>query len=100
MVLSDKSIKEQLENGRIIIEPVDYSDIQPASVDLHLDSKFLVFTNSRQPYIDVKQSLDGLTELVEIDNESPFMLHPGEFVLGSTTENIELPDDLVARLEG
>ena len=61
MVLSDKSIKEQLENGRIIIEPVDYSDIQPASVDLHLDSKFLVFTNSRQPYIDVKQSLDGLT---------------------------------------
>jgi len=100
MVLSDKSIKEQLENGRIIIDPVDHSDIQPASVDLHLDSKFLVFTNSRQPYIDVKQSLDGLTELVEIDNDSPFMLHPGEFVLGSTTENIELPDDLVAGLEG
>ena len=93
MVLSDKSIKEQLQNGRIIIEPVDYADIQPASVDLHLDSKFLVFTNSRQPYIDVKKSLDGL-------NESPFMLRPGEFVLGSTTENIELPDDLVARLEG
>ena len=91
---------EQLQNGRIIIEPVDYADIQPASVDLHLDSKFLVFTNSRQPYIDVKKSLDGLTERVEIDNESPFMLHPGEFVLGSTTENIELPDDLVARLEG
>ena len=100
MVLSDKSIKEQLENNRIVINPVDYSDIQPASVDLHLDSKFLVFTNSRQPYIDVKQSLDGLTELVEINNDIPFMLHPGEFVLGSTTEHIEIPDDLVARLEG
>jgi dCTP deaminase len=100
MVLSDKSIREEIDQGRIVISPLDSSDIQPASVDLHLDRKVLVFTNSRQPYIDVKESLENLTELVEIQDGSPFILHPGEFVLGSTVEHIELPEDLVARLEG
>jgi dCTP deaminase len=100
MVLSDKSIREEIDKGRIVISPLDSSDIQPASVDLHLDRKVLVFTNSRQPYIDVKESLENLTELVEIQDGSPFILHPGEFVLGSTVEHIELPEDLVARLEG
>jgi dCTP deaminase len=100
MVLSDKSIREEIDKGRIVISPLDSSDIQPASVDLHLDRKVLVFTNSRQPYIDVKESLENLTELVEIQNGNPFILHPGEFVLGSTVEHIELPEDLVARLEG
>jgi dCTP deaminase len=100
MVLSDKSIREEIDNGRIVISPLDSSDIQPASVDLHLDRKVLVFTNSRQPYIDVKESLENLTELVEIQDGNPFILHPGEFVLGSTVEHIELPEDLVARLEG
>ena len=100
MVLSDKSIREEIDKGRIVMSPLDSSDIQPASVDLHLDRKVLVFTNSRQPYIDVKESLENLTELVEIQNGNPFILHPGEFVLGSTVEHIELPEDLVARLEG
>jgi dCTP deaminase len=67
---------------------------------LRLDRKLLVFTNSRRAHIDVKMSLDDLTEIVEIDDVAPFILHPGEFVLGSTLEHIELPDDLVARLEG
>ena len=100
MVLSDRTIKEELAKGRIVISPLDDADIQPASVDLRLDRKLLVFTNSRRPHIDVKESLDDLTEIVEIGDESPFILHPGEFVLGSTMEHIELPDDLVARLEG
>lgn len=100
MVLSDRSIREEIKKGRIVISPLDISDIQPASVDLHLDRKVLVFTNSRQPYIDVKESLENLTELVEIRDGNPFILHPGEFVLGSTVEHIELPEDLVARLEG
>ena len=101
MVLSDRSIKEELAEGRITIRPLDPADIQPASVDLHLDRKILVFSNSLQPYIDVKQSMEQLTETVEIpDGNQPFILHPGEFVLGSTMEHIELPEDLVARLEG
>ena len=100
MVLSDRTIKEQLAKGRIVIEPLDPDDIQPASVDLHLDGSILVFANSRRPYIDVKETLEDLTQMVEIQEDTPFILHPGEFVLGSTLENIELPDDLVARLEG
>ncbi len=100
MVLSDRSIKEQMSRGRIVIEPLDPQYIQPASVDLHLDRKVLVFSNSSRPYIDIKQSLEQLTEMVELEDNLPFILHPGEFVLGSTLENIELPEDLVARLEG
>ncbi len=101
MVLSDRTIKEEIAKGRIIIEPLDLNCIQPASVDVHLDKKLLVFKTWRHPfYIDVKQRLDNLTELVEIDEDSPFFLHPGEFVLASTLESIALPDDIVARLEG
>ena len=100
MVLSDKSIKQQLEQGRVAVYPLDPQDIQPASIDLHLDRQILIFTNSRQPYIDVKESLDNLTEMVAIPGDSPFILHPGGFVLGSTAEHIQLPEDLVARLEG
>ena len=100
MVLSDRTIKEELEKGRIVIDPLDPADIQPASVDLRLDRQILVFSNSRRPHIDVRMGMDDLTETVWIDDEIPFILHPGEFVLGSTLEHIELPDDLVARLEG
>lgn len=100
MVLSDHTIKEELAKGRIVIEPLGDNAIQPASVDVHLDRRLLVFRNSRQPYIDVKKDNSGLTDMVEIDDEYPFILHPGEFVLASTLEHIELPDDLVARLEG
>ena len=100
MVLSDRTIRREIAEGRIVVNPIDLDDVQPASIDLHLDNRFLVFSNSRQPYIDVRKPLDNLTESVEIDGATPFMLHPGEFALGSTQEHIELPDDLVARLEG
>ena len=100
MVLSDRSIRAEIAAGRIVVKPIDLDDVQPASIDLHLDCRFLVFANTRQPYIDVRESLDGLTEAVEIDAGKPFMLHPGEFALGSTREHIALPADLVARLEG
>ena len=100
MVLSDKSIKDHIDRQRIVVSPLDPEDIQPASIDLHLDRQILKFTNSRQAFIDVKESLDDLTEIIDIPDDRPFILHPGEFVLGSTVENIELPDDLVARLEG
>ena len=100
MVLSDRTIKTELAKGRISIEPLDPTCIQPSSVDLHLDRKLRVFRNSTAPYIDIREEVVGLTELVEIPEEIPFILHPGEFVLGSTAEYITLPEDLVARLEG
>ena len=101
MVLSDRSIKEEIARGRIVIEPLNSDCIQPASVDIHLDKKLLVFRTWRYPfYIDVKQNLDDLTEVVEIKEDKPFFLQPGEFVLASTLECITLSDDLVGRLEG
>lgn len=100
MVLSDRDIKESLASGRIKIQPLDESFIQPSSVDLRLDGTFRVFHNSRYPYIDLKKRMDDLTELVNIQDGKPFILHPGEFVLGSTVERVTLPDDIVARLEG
>ena len=100
MVLSDRTIREQIESGRIVIDPFEPSNVQPSSVDLRADRQFRVFHNARYPYIDVRQPMDDLTELVEISGEEPFILHPGEFVLGQTLERVTLPDDLVARLEG
>ena len=100
MVLSDRSIREELAKGRIVISPLGDGCIQPASVDLHLDRHLLVFQNTRVPYIDVRATNERLTEMVTVGDDDPFMLHPGEFVLGSTLEHIEVPDDLVARLEG
>jgi len=99
MVLSDATIARLIEEGRIEIDPFDASLIQPSSVDVRVDRYFRVFRNNRAPYIDVKVEQD-LTELVEIEGDEPFILHPGEFVLGSTLERVRLPDDLVSRLEG
>lgn len=100
MILSDTSIREEVEAGRIKIDPFDEACIQPSSIDLHVDGSFRVFNNARYPYIDVKKDQEDLTEMVRVDGDDPFILHPGEFVLGSTTERVSLPDDLVARLEG
>jgi dCTP deaminase len=100
MILSDRTIREELEAGRIQIDPFDPACIQPSSVDLHVDSQFRVFANSRYPYIDVKTAMPDLTELVEVAGGEPFILHPGEFVLGSTRERVRIPEDMVARLEG
>ena len=100
MILSDRDIREQIGSGRIEIEPFTPDAVQPSSVDLHLDSRFRVFRNNRYRYIDVRQEQPELTELLEISGDEPFVLHPGEFVLGSTLERVALPNDLVARLEG
>jgi dCTP deaminase len=100
VVLSDRSIKSEIAAGRILIEPFDESLVQPSSVDVRVDRKFRVFHNARYPYIDVRKPMDDLTELVEITDHAPFVLHPGEFVLGQTLETITLPNDIVARLEG
>ncbi len=100
MVLADRTIRRLLEEGRIGIDPYDESLIQPSSVDVRVDRFFRVFHNNRYPFIDVREEQEDLTELVEVEDESPFVLHPGEFVLGSTLERVTLPDDLVARLEG
>ena len=100
MVLSDKTIRTEIEADRIEIEPYDASLIQPSSIDVRVDRRFRVFHNARYPSIDVRQPMEELTELVEVSGDEPFILHPGEFVLGQTLERVTLPDDLVARLEG
>ena len=100
MVLSDRSIREQLAAGRIVIDPIDLDDMQPSSVDLHLGDDFQVFRNSLYPYIDPAREQTGLMERVFASVEEPFVLHPGEFALGATVEHIGLPDDIVGRLEG
>ena len=100
MVLSDRDIRAEIAAGRIVIDPYLPEAVQPSSVDLHLDRRFRVFRNSRYPFIDVRADQPELTELVEIGGDDPFILHPGEFVLGSTFERVALPNDLVARLEG
>jgi dCTP deaminase len=101
MILSDNTIRKELEMGRIEIDPLDESCIQPSSVDLHLDRYFRVFLNHTSRVIDVKDDQENLTELIKVEPDAePFILHPGEFVLGSTSERVKLPDDLVGRLEG
>src|SRR5579872_7546386 len=100
MVLSDRTIREAIEQGRIIIDPLGEDCIQPSSVDLHVDQYFRLFRNHSMRVIDVREDQEDLTELIDVGTEDPLILHPGEFVLGSTMERVKLPDDLVARLEG
>ncbi len=100
MILSDVSIRKALAEGRVIIEPLMEGGVQPSSVDLRVDRYFRVFRNDTTPFIDPKLAQEDLTELVEVADGNAFILHPGEFVLGSTLERVALPDDLVARLEG
>jgi deoxycytidine triphosphate deaminase/intein/homing endonuclease len=100
VILSDRSIREELDAGGIVIDPLDEGCIQPSSVDLHVDRFFRVFRNDTTPFIDPKRAQEDLTELVEVADGGAFILHPGEFVLGSTLERVALGADLVARLEG
>jgi dCTP deaminase len=99
-VLADRDIAAAIADGRVRIRPYDEADLQPSSVDLHLDRQFRVFRNNRYAFIDVRSPQPDLTELLSVTDDEPFVLHPGEFVLGQTLEWVELPDDLVARLEG
>mgnify|MGYP001819211611 FL=1 len=102
VILSDRTLREQLAAGRIVVEPFDESLIQPSSIDVRISNLFRVFRNHTRGVIDVKLDMVDLTELIEIPeaSEEPFILHPGEFVLGSTLERIGVPGDLVGRVEG
>jgi dCTP deaminase len=100
MILSDRSIREAMDAGRIIVDPFDEACLQPSSIDVKVSNLFRVFRNHSTAIIDVKKDLTELTELVEIPDGEAFILHPGEFVLGSTLERIGIAADLVARVEG
>jgi dCTP deaminase len=99
-VLADRDIRTALQEGRIRIDPFDLACLQPSSVDLHLDREFRVFAGHRYPVIDPRESQPDLTEVHAVADDDPFILHPGEFVLGQTLEWVELPDDVGARLDG
>ena len=101
MLLSDRDLRKELDAGRLVVDPYDPAMLQPSSIDVRLDRYFRVFDNTRYTHIDPSIQQDELTSLVEqSSDEEPFVLHPGEFVLGSTFERVALPDDLAGRLEG
>ena len=100
MLLSDRDIREAIESGRVNLEPYDPAMVQPSSIDVRLDRFFRVFENHRYPHIDPAVEQPDLTRLVEPEGDDPFILHPGEFALGSTFEVVSLPDDIASRLEG
>ncbi|MFC8733190.1 dCTP deaminase [Luteimicrobium sp. NPDC057192] len=100
MLLSDRDIRAELDAGRVVLDPYEPSMLQPSSIDVRLDKFFRLFDNHRYPFIDPSQEQPELTRLVEAKADEPLVLHPGEFVLGSTFETVTLPDDVAARLEG
>ncbi len=100
VLLSDRDIRAELDSGRILLDPYEPTMIQPSSIDVRLDKFFRLFDNHKYPFIDPAQDQPDLTRLVEVERDEPFILHPGEFVLGSTYEAVTLPDDVAARLEG
>jgi dCTP deaminase len=100
VLLSDRDILAELDAKRVQLYPFDAAMVQPSSVDVRLDRFFRVFENHKYPHIDPAEEQPDLTRLVEPDGGEPFILHPGEFVLGSTYELVTLPDDVAARLEG
>lgn len=100
MLLSDREIRSEIAAGRIVIRPFDEDLVQPSSIDIRVGSQFRVFHNYRYRVIDVKQRMDDLTELVEAREDEPFIVHPGEFALGSTLEWVQFPNDIAGRLEG
>jgi dCTP deaminase len=100
MIFSDRSIREAIDDGRIAVDPFESSFVQPSSIDLRVDSSFRVFENHRYPHIDPRSPQEDLTKLIEVPEGEAFVLHPGEFVLGSTFERVRLGTDIVARLEG
>jgi len=100
VLLSDRDIRAELDSGRVILEPYEPDMIQPSSIDVRLDKYFRLFDNHKYAVIDPSTEQAELTRLVEVDDDGPFVLHPGEFVLGSSYECVTLPDDVAARLEG
>jgi dCTP deaminase len=100
VLLSDRDIRAQIDHGRVRLDPWDPTMVQPSSVDVRMDRFFRLFDNHKYPVIDPAQDQPDLTRLVEVEQGESFVLHPGEFVLGSTYEEITLPDDIAARVEG
>ncbi|GHH36101.1 dCTP deaminase [Lentzea cavernae] len=100
MLLSDQDLRKEVESGRLALDPFDVEMLQPSSIDVRLDRFFRVFNNTKYTHIDPAQQQDDLTSLIETPADEQFVLHPGEFVLGSTFEMVTLPDDLAGRLEG
>lgn len=100
MVLSDRDIKREMAAGRIVVTPLDEKDIQPASVDVRLGSNFRIFKNSSHAFIDPTQQQEGLTESIDVPAGETFVLHPGQFALGTTLERIAVADDILGKLEG
>jgi dCTP deaminase len=100
VLLSDRDILKELDGGRVQLEPLTRDMIQPSSIDVRLDKFFRVFDNHKYPHIDPASDQSDLTREVEVGTDETFVLHPGEFVLGSTYEVVTLPDDIAARLEG
>lgn len=100
MLLSDRDIRAEIDGGRVRLQPYDESMVQPSSIDVRLDKFFLLFDNHKYPFIDPAEDQPDLTRMIEVERDEPFILHPGEFVLGSSFEVVTLPDDLAARLEG
>jgi dCTP deaminase len=100
LILSDKTILEEVAAGRLKIEPFKRENVQPSSVDLYVSNEFRVFRHTSHTHIDLKKPLDDFTELIVVSEDKPYILQPGEFALGSTVESFELPDDIVGRLEG
>jgi len=100
VLLSDRDIRAELDAKRLGLEPFDPAMVQPSSVDVRLDRYFRLFDNHKYPFIDPAENQPELTRLIEVEPDEPFILHPGEFALGSTFERVSLPDDVAARLEG
>ncbi len=100
MLLSDRDINAELDAGRINLDPLDRTMVQPSSVDVRMDRYFRLFSNHKYPFIDPAEDQPDLTHLLEVEPDEAFVLHPGEFVLASTFEAVTLPDDVAARLEG
>jgi dCTP deaminase len=100
VLLSDRDIKAEIDSGRVHLEPYDEEMVQPSSIDVRLDKYFRLFDNHKYPFIDPAEDQPDLTRLIEVERGEPLILHPGEFVLGSTFEVVTMPDDLAARLEG
>jgi len=100
MILSDKSIREEIAKGSIVITPYHPDCVQPSSIDVHLGNRFLIFNRVQHAVINLKEKQDGLMKMVEVKENEPFILHPGEFVLGSTVESVKMPLDIAGRIEG
>lgn len=99
MILSDKDIKKRLVKGDLVIEPFEADCVQPSTYDVHLSSQFRIFSIHKETVIDIREK-QSITELIDVGNEGKFVLHPGEFVLGSTLERIEVPVDIAVKLDG